>query len=119
MTAPPFEHIAPARLLDAVAGDRAAFAQLGRMFLDSTPGVHANIQRALAAGARADVRALCHQLRSSAAIIGADGLNAELGRIEQLARYGGDLPAPHEAAALATLVAQVQQELTIALVQHG
>lgn len=94
----------PNVLLDAVAGDSAAFRQLMSTFLRVAPPMLERLARAVASGDAALSAREGHALRGSAALVGAQQLLALVERLEGQARLGS-------AGALAPCMPAIDAEL--------
>lgn len=106
-----YGHIDPAVLMRAVGGDAASYRALAAIYLDNTPRLHADLQRALAAGDCKAAAFCCHALKSNTLLVGAVELTDLLKALEHFARDGEDAALPLARAELARLFALVEAEL--------
>lgn len=107
----PYLYCDPRALLDAVGGDVDGYARLAAMFVDAAAPALDKLRLASAAGERARLQHLCHELRSSAILVGAVSLHGLLLRWEGALRDGQPGPAPADIEVIAQLLARVCAEL--------
>ncbi len=114
-----YQHIDPSILLDTIGGDRAAYCDLLRIYLDIAPAAYASLQQAIEARDAPAVARCSHTLKGSVMLVGAHGLTALLQALEMQARQepGADLPAA--APALARQFDQVLQEVQASLADNS
>ena len=118
MTARAFKHCAPAVLLDAVGGDRIAFAALLRQYLGDAGATTTRWRATASMGDPARLAALCHELRGSAVLLGAGILQGRLIACEMPARAGA-MPGAVLHIAVDSELAALARELRRALEQFG
>ena len=107
----PYLYSDPRALLHAVGGDVDGYARLAAMFIDAAAPALVRLRLVAAADDAATLQHLCHELRSSAVLVGAHQLHAQLLHWESALRAGQPGPAPDELDALAQLLALVCDEL--------
>lgn len=106
-----YQHIDPAVLMAVVGGDPASYRALAAIYLENTPGLHAQLQRALKEGDCKAAAFACHALKSNTVLVGAAELTDVLKALEHFARHGEDAALPLAQAELARLFALVETEL--------
>jgi HPt (histidine-containing phosphotransfer) domain-containing protein len=110
-----YRHIDPSRLLATVGGDMAGYRELAGIYLATTPALHDQLQQALAAGDCPRAARICHTLKTSALLVGADEFGDVLRTLERFALEDVQAVLPLACAEVARLFALVEQEVRLSM----
>jgi HPt (histidine-containing phosphotransfer) domain-containing protein len=110
-----YRHIDPSTLLATVGGDLDGYRDLARIYLDSTPALHRQLQQALDAGDCALAGRMCHTLKTSVRLVGAHEFGEMLQALEDFACAGERAVLPLAQAEVARLFALVESEVRASL----
>lgn len=106
-----YRHIDPSKLLATVGGDVAGYRQLAGIFLATTPGIHEQLQQALAGGDCQRTARACHTLKTSVLLVGATELGDMLQALERFAQHDEQAVLPLACAEVARLFSLVEEEV--------
>ncbi|MBY0241556.1 MAG: Hpt domain-containing protein [Burkholderiaceae bacterium] len=106
-----YQHIDPSQLLATIGGDVASYRELVAIYLASTPALHDQLQQALAAGDCPRAARVCHSLKTSVLLVGAQEFGEVLRELERFALDGEQAVLPLACTEVARLFALVEQEV--------
>jgi HPt (histidine-containing phosphotransfer) domain-containing protein len=106
------------KLLDSVGGDVDFVNELLEAYVDSNPGLFADMQQAIAGGKAATLQRAAHSLKSASASFGALAFAAQCKELEDLGKTGALAGAEEKVRALegayADVVAALQARVSSA-----
>jgi CheY-like chemotaxis protein len=100
-----------AELLDRVSGDRALLLELVELFLDQGPKLRAELAAGAAAGDRAEVRRVAHQIKGMLATLGAQPASAAARDLEEALRDGLAINLTEQTRAVSDAVLRVEEAI--------
>lgn len=106
-----YQHIDPSRLLATMGGDVTGYRELAGIYLASTPALHDQLQQALAAGDCPRAARVCHTLKTSVLLVGAQEFGEVLRELERFALDGEQAVLPLACTEVARLFTLVEQEV--------
>jgi two-component system sensor histidine kinase/response regulator len=96
-----------AGLLDSVGGDVDFLSELIEAYLDSSPGLFASMQQAIASGDGPALQRAAHSLKTGSASFGALAFAAQCKELEDMGKMGTLAEAGAKSVALETAYAEV------------
>ena len=110
-----YQHIDPSRLLATVGGDVAGYRELAGIYLATTPALHEQLQQALTAGDCPGAARMCHTLKTSALLVGANEFGDVLRALERFAQDGEQAVLPLACNEVARLFTLVEEEVRLSV----
>ncbi|MEJ2735467.1 MAG: Hpt domain-containing protein [Anaerolineae bacterium] len=100
-----------AGLLDSLGGDIDFLSELVEAYLDSSPGLLASMQEALASGEAPTLQRAAHSLKTGSASFGAVAFAAQCKELEELAKTGALAGAEEKLGAIEAAYTEVAAAL--------